>query len=209
MPLCILAQLLFGRAASLSASVGDSLSTVARARTLTVLTRLEGDRKGSVVRFLYESGLLAKDRLIVNVNGSDLREAALRSADLGETDLGETDLRRADLRGASLRRANLRRTDLRQAWLFEADLAMADLTLADLDRANLSEASLRGANLFRSDLGGATLSGANLRGANLHRANLEGAIGITNKQLEKAKSLKGATMPNGQKYEDWLKSKET
>ena len=27
-------------------------------------------------------------------------------------------------------------------------------------------------------------------------------------QLEAAKSLKGATMPNGQKYEDWLKSKD-
>jgi hypothetical protein len=34
------------------------------------------------------------------------------------------------------------------------------------------------------------------------------ALGITSDELkQRAKSLKGATMPNGQKYEDWLKSK--
>src|SRR3712207_7773815 len=39
-------------------------------------------------------------------------------------------------------------------------------------------------------------------------ANLGGADGITNEELEQqALSLEGADMPNGQKYEDWLKSK--
>jgi hypothetical protein len=37
---------------------GDSLRTVARARTLTVLTRLDGVRKRSVVQFLRESALI-------------------------------------------------------------------------------------------------------------------------------------------------------
>jgi hypothetical protein len=32
---------------------------------------------------------------------------------------------------------------------------------------------------------------------------------ITEQELERqAKSLEGATMPNGQKYEEWLKDKE-
>jgi hypothetical protein len=35
-----------------------------------------------------------------------------------------------------------------------------------------------------------------------------GAIGVTNEEGEQqAESLEGATMPNGQKYEDWLRSK--
>jgi hypothetical protein len=39
-------------------------------------------------------------------------------------------------------------------------------------------------------------------------ADLSNAIGVTNEQLEEqAWSLEGATMPGGQKYEDWLKSK--
>jgi hypothetical protein len=31
---------------------------------------------------------------------------------------------------------------------------------------------------------------------------------VVTKQLEQAKSLQGATMPDGQKYEDWIKDKE-
>ena len=51
------------------------------------------------------------------------------------------------------------------------------------------------------------MSGAILSGANLSGANLSGAVGITSEELEQqAKSLEGATMPDGQKYEDWLKS---
>ena len=41
-------------------------------------------------------------------------------------------------------------------------------------------------------------------GAILTYTNLEGVRGVTNEQLEQqAKSLEGATMPNGQKYDDW------
>jgi hypothetical protein len=40
------------------ASPGDSLSTVARARTLTVLDRLDPGRSRSVLQFLYEAGLV-------------------------------------------------------------------------------------------------------------------------------------------------------
>ena len=63
--------------------------------------------------------------------------------------------------------------------------------------------SHRGANLSAADLSRANLSKANLSGV-----DLSGARGITNEELEQqAGSLEGATMPNGQKYEDWLKDK--
>src|SRR5829696_2401928 len=54
------------------AQPGDSLSTVARARTLTVVPRLNSERKRSVVQFLYESELISKDRVVL-----DFKEAAL------------------------------------------------------------------------------------------------------------------------------------
>jgi hypothetical protein len=38
-------------------------------------------------------------------------------------------------------------------------------------------------------------------------ANLRDAEGLTEEQVTEAHTLEGATMPNGQKYEDWLKSK--
>jgi hypothetical protein len=37
-------------------------------------------------------------------------------------------------------------------------------------------------------------------------ADLSGARGVTNVDLELQAFLYGATMPNGQKYEEWLKS---
>jgi uncharacterized protein YjbI with pentapeptide repeats len=48
---------------------------------------------------------------------------------------------------------------------------------------------------------------ADLSGANLSNAYLKDAT-VTEEQLEQAESLEGATMPNGQKYEDWLKDNE-
>jgi hypothetical protein len=55
----------------------DEVRTIARVHTLTVLTRLDTERKGSVLQFLYESGLIHKDKSIVDLSG-----AALLGADL-------------------------------------------------------------------------------------------------------------------------------
>jgi uncharacterized protein YjbI with pentapeptide repeats/flagellar basal body-associated protein FliL len=261
---------------------GDSLRTVARARTLTVLRRLGSGRKRNVLEFLFESGLIYKEHTLLNKldlverrdNIVSLQQADLKNADLSEadlrgahlsgailidadlsgahlsgailrgTDLLLADLRGADLRGADLMNADLmnadlreadlieayylRRADLRGANLREADLINADLRWAFLDRANLSEAYLREADLSgahlsgaelidvdlaSADLSGAYLSRADLRGAylggaDLSGANLKEARGWTEEQLKAASSLEGATMPNGQKYEDWLKDRE-
>jgi hypothetical protein len=139
----------------------DSLRSVARARTLTALPRLDGGRQARVVKFLHESSLITKDRTIVDLEG-------------------------ADLRGADLSEARLR----------DANLSFVDLSGADLSRAVLSRANLNGA-----DLTGAWLTRANLEGADLREANL---IGAFQANLQSAGFLENATMPNGQKYEDWL-----
>jgi len=155
------------------AQPGDDLSVVARARTLTVLARLvDPEHKGSVVQFLYESGLITRGRRFL--------------------DLSKAELFMADLRSADLRSANLHGT-----YMVKTNLFMANLTNADL-----SGAALSGADLIRADL-----SEANLSNAQLSHADLTDARGLTDEQIAAAKSLKGATMPNGQKYEDWLKGR--
>ena len=187
---------------------GDSLSSVARARTLTVLTRLDRVRKGSVLRFLYESGLINKDRLVVDLTGADLNGANLSRGKMIRTYLGETDLRGADLSRTDLSSADLHKTNLSGAALSGAGLNYADLRRTDLRGADLSGANMLRTDLMRTKLGGANLSRASLGGANLWGADLRGARGVANDELEKqASSLKGAIMPNGQKYEEWLKSK--
>jgi uncharacterized protein YjbI with pentapeptide repeats len=207
-----------------AAQLGDSLSTVARARTLTVLSRLDSSRKRSVLEFLYESGLITKDRAIVNLEGADLSGVDLRRANLTDADLHGINLTEADLSGSDLRGANLRGANLRAAYLRATDIMGANLSAANLREANLRAAYLRTADLSLADLTGADLReanprtlydlgvvmlvGAKLQDANLSSANLGGAHGVTNEQLDQqARDLKGATMPNGQKYEEWLKSK--
>ena len=123
-------------------------------------------------------------------------------------DLSEASLSMADLRRADLRRANLSGANLRAAILLRTDLRRADLRRATLQRATLSNAVLMGADLSEANLSEANLSGVNLRQADLSRANLSGAFGWTDAQFRAASSLESATMPNGQKYEEWLKDKQ-
>jgi hypothetical protein len=201
---------------------GDNLSTVARARTLTVLGRLDGGRKGSVLQFLFESelihrertfldesGLIKRQRPIVNLAQADLRGADLKGATLNEADLSIADLRGADLREARLTEAVLAGADLRGANLTNSWLARADLALADLDQANLTWAWLTEARgLTEKQLRSAlSLTGATMPdGQNLR---------WTEKQMWEIISLEladGTTMPDGQslrEFEDWIKEKPT
>jgi uncharacterized protein YjbI with pentapeptide repeats len=126
----------------------DEVRTLARARTLTVLRRLDSERKSNVLQFLYESDLVTRHHSVLCLNEADLRGVSLGSD------------------------------------------------------TNMNSINLRGANLEE-----AILSGAYLNGADLTKADLRNASGWTGEQLSYAKSLEGATMPNGKKYEEWLKSR--
>jgi uncharacterized protein YjbI with pentapeptide repeats len=176
------------------AKPGDVLSTVARARTLTVLGKLsDEERKGSVVLFLYEAGLISKDPPVLSLNGANLRGISLGRFPFLEVNLSEADLSEANLSSVILAGANLQWSILRAA-----DLSRANLSGADLDGAILERATLRGANLTYANLSGANLSGADLRGINMAEVK-----GITNESLRaQTHLLEGAMMPNGQQYED-------
>ena len=169
----------------------------------------------------------------VNVVGADLRGAdlshsVLHAAWLDEANLSEANLSNAGLSGVRFIRTILRNANLSDAYADAAEFNLANLTNADLAGAdfygdlpevrnpenfpppkgalftvaNLRDADLSGTDLKHADFYRANLSGADLSGANLKNAN------VTEEQLEQADSLKGATMPNGQKYEDWLKDRQ-
>ena len=137
-----------------------------------------------------------------------------------DTKLAFDDLRGIILRGAKLSKVNLSGANLKNADLSDADLSGAQLRKAkpqdseripgefydEYDKAK-DKAGEVPPGLLETDLSGANLSNADLSGSDLSGANLNNAQGITNEELEQqSSSLEGATMPNGQKYEDWLKS---
>jgi hypothetical protein len=144
---------------------------VARASTLTVLGGLDGSRKGQVMQFLHETGMIS--RLSTLQEGATTDEAAvvpLYEGDFSNAALSGLYLGGDNLANVNFRGANLRTAVLRETILTRADLRDTDLTGADLTRAVLS---------------------------------------ISSEALaQQAYSLEGATMPNGQKYEEWLKDKE-
>jgi len=150
-------------------STNPNIQSIVRARTLAALHILNTERKAIVLRFLHDSGLLqyVKDFLYT----LDLNHADLYRIDLSRANLNYTNLRGADLSGADFSRADFFHANLSYVYFWQANLSDAKLRRADLSRATLIEA-----NLSNADLSGAK---------------------VTQEQLDKAKSLKGATMPDG------------
>jgi uncharacterized protein YjbI with pentapeptide repeats len=140
-------------------------------------------------------------------------------------------MKRAKLKGARLGGVVSKDTNLRASHHFVAFDVVREMTKAaevagieeaegtkwidaNLEGANLEEAKAV-CNLARTNLRGASLRHAelvwpfSLSGADLTGADLVGATGMSNEALHHdAASLEGATMPDGQKYEDWLKDKK-
>lgn len=196
-----MSQLLLGENNVVNSEDGSVMRRLARARTLTVLERLNPERKTDVMRFLIEARLV-QSTFNEDQNTSDEDSITIGpSIDLASTDLSGIDLLGADLTGANLRDANLTDAKLRDATLFYVNLSVADLR-----GANLTNADLRGTNLREADLSGANLTDADLSCTELPDGtpsctDLTGVVGISNEELEdQARSLEGATMPDGSKH---------
>ena len=182
---------------------------LARARTFTVLARLDSVRQGNVVRFLSEAGLINRgDRNRSDPNQGDpviplggtrrkqqprLVGIEMRDGDAPMTagGLGEYAL---TLGGANLEKIDLQGADFNSTDLSHVVLNFANFIGADLTGAALSGSLLVGADLTGADLDGANLNNATFQWANLYQAN------ITDGELQRLASrgaLIGAIMPDG------------
>jgi uncharacterized protein YjbI with pentapeptide repeats len=194
----------------------EQIRGLARARTLMALRRLDSNRKGILLQFLYDTDLINKVAPIIDLSTAAESVDITAVADLIlVANLSEANLRDAYLHTAKLNGINLRKANLRRATLIGADLSGADLSGADLHGANLTDAilnktKLSEANLSKANLTRAILTDAKISGADLREANLTG-IGMLSEELEKNskpakevkeernknKLLKGAIMPDG------------
>jgi uncharacterized protein YjbI with pentapeptide repeats len=151
----------------LHAQPSDAVKLLADAQTLEVLRQLDADHKVGVMRFLYQTTLIGNDVHVIRTTEMDLHNAHLSNIDLRDTYLV----------GANMSGADLHNTNLSDATLIYT---------------NLNNANLAGTNLQATDLHNVSLAGANLAGA-----NLKDAVGLTADQISQARTLKGATMPDG------------
>ena len=156
---------------------------------------------------------------LANLSEADLRGADLSLCSMNETDLTGAVLEGAVLSGATMVEANLSKiqgervalngVNLERATMVESNLSFANLERATLTGANLGWANLNKVNLEKANLSEANLSGASLDDARLNGANMAGAFlfgtRVSLKALSTAKTLANATMPDGTKYEEWIR----
>jgi hypothetical protein len=176
----------------------------ARALTLTALNRLSSERdetdkvgsnkrKGVIIKFLWEFGLIEGSPPIISLRGANLRGTDLKGESLSRKFRcapgvrfsnaiirnDPVDCTKANV-GINLYRVDLRRSSLASSDLGGADLSSANLSDADLSHSMLQEADLEGAkllktNLYRTSLINSNLAYANLQQAKLDHAELDGA----------------------------------
>jgi uncharacterized protein YjbI with pentapeptide repeats len=182
----------------------ENAKNVARVRTLTVLRGIDSNRKGIVLRFLYEAGLIEKDKPLVQLSGADFEGVDLQNISLNNTNLRAVNFHNANFTFTDFENANLEEVDFTNATLVFAKLAGANLSFANFENANI-----QGAELQNSDLQFARLINANLAVVRLENAKLEGAVlirsdltaaKVTQEQLAKAGTLEGAIMPDGTRH---------
>lgn len=189
---------------SAKAPISSKANMIARARTLNTLRQLDANRKGQLLKFLYEANLVAPCKLDpatgkmpsckvskLGLNGARLDEvtfdipipmpgieltgASLPNAKLPGIDLTGAQLQKANLEGAHLEGATLTQAQLNSVILQNANLTGAVLEKADLTNALLSNADLTGSRLPGSSLKGAYLRNAKLDNSDLTEADLQGA----------------------------------
>jgi uncharacterized protein YjbI with pentapeptide repeats len=131
-----------------------------------------------------------------NLRGANLSDAFMRSAMLGTADLTDANLSNADLRGAHLSGTPDTYNDFWRAILGDSPFLDANLRGANLSGADLSCLDQGTVDETPWRLGLELLEGIP-DPAGRWCTNLQGATGWTNEQLAQAKSLVGATLPNG------------
>ncbi len=199
---------------------GDPVRAIAEARTYTTVRDLDGERKGTLIRYLREASLITGSDPVLSLQKADLDGIYLPSGAI----LNEANLSNLSIKDASLSGVQLHGVDLRGSVLIGDNLSGAQLTClppirghngacvnlngADLDSVNLSGADLTGAQLAclpkgstsvvglctqlsSVDLSDAYLDDAKLSGANLAGADLAGAQ-LTGANLRGA-DLRGTT----------------
>lgn len=115
-----------------SSRPGDEVRVVARGKTFATMKRLDGERKGEILQFLYETHLIGY--VSVGANGRTVVQKE------GIVDLYGIDASQADLTRAYLEGAHLEGLKLQGAKLQGADVAQANLRYAKIEPEQLAHA---------------------------------------------------------------------
>ncbi len=131
----------------LDREISDSkVATIAQARTMSLLPRLDGRRRAAVLAFLARTNLISSQAPVINLSGAELSDMPAEGMHLPGVNLAGANLTGSRLANSSLRQSNLSGSDLSKV-----DLTNADLFKSSLSRTNLTGAIFSGAVIFGAD----------------------------------------------------------
>jgi uncharacterized protein YjbI with pentapeptide repeats len=171
-----------------------SVTSVARSRTLAVLRQLDSYRKGALIRFLFEAGLITGENPFIKLKGADITGAFLEKANLTLVNLSHTFLTNAKLSKSRLSRSNLSNAQINNCDFYKADLISSNMRMANLNFANLSNSALAEADLSmafceKTNFSHSHLRKAHLRGAHVKDSSFNGAD-LTEADLTRSNLIK-------------------
>jgi uncharacterized protein YjbI with pentapeptide repeats len=140
----------------LDSKKGSDVRGVARTLTLAAIRRLDGNRKGEVIRYLADSQLItgrAERDDESNPSTQPPPRISLDGADLHDADLREAVLVGVSFANADLRRARFDRTELTAVDFNHVRLQKASFAGADLGEVDFHKARLDGASFDRAQFG--------------------------------------------------------
>ncbi len=156
---------------------------IARSRINIALGQLDGNRKGQVLQFLYESDLIDSPPKL-KLLGANFNESVLDNIVLGDSEI-----RAAHFQGASIKDSNLKRIVLNSCNLSNADLSGSIMDNADLGYTNLTNCKLKNMDLTTVDFFGADLTRANLEGSTISQQQLDAIFNKEGIKLTKKKII--------------------
>jgi uncharacterized protein YjbI with pentapeptide repeats len=155
------------------------------------------DKKGWVVKrpYIERLNFSGFDLPGLYLRGISISHTSFEDAILSDADLSQATLSNVRLDGAQGQKLNLSGTQIKWSCMERMDLTNADLHSieswdSDFNRAILEEANLSGARLRNTNV-----AYANFGGSDLSSTDLSDALEVGKDQIEKARSTRGAKLP--------------
>lgn len=190
-------------------SSDERIRSMGGALTFSTFRQLDGERKGELLKFLYQAKLINPqcqanpdltqppicEKPIINLGGAKLSKTSFESGE--SVNLPGVNLEGAILNDAELPGIQLSKAKMNHIRLPGANLENAFLNEADLKNANLNNANLKNVKLYKTNLtyalmrnavfNKATLLETDLRCAELQGADLRNIEKIENVKFKNAK----------------------
>lgn len=148
--------------------------SVGRTQTLRIIQVVSRQKKGQILQFLFESGLINKNP-IINLNGGNFNDSNLESITLIGAELRGVYFKNCSFQGAHLNSANfagsnLSGSDMSGAFVNNTNFNFADFTSATIKNTDLTKCILIDADFTNADLSGSVATSEQLKERTMEKA---------------------------------------